>query len=141
MAGTTGLEPATSDVTGRRSNQLNYVPAVSRRRFDRNMPYASFAKSILRNIFSIGTVPVARLGGRHGGHRYARNQVEGGPRQTAEAGLSRLKFQAEDACTLVGVSGPSCYTFASAGSGAGLGVQEGDRPITVVLNSLTQAGK
>jgi hypothetical protein len=27
MAGTTGLEPATSDVTGRRSNQLNYVPA------------------------------------------------------------------------------------------------------------------
>ncbi len=30
MAGTTGLEPATSDVTGRRSNQLNYVPASSR---------------------------------------------------------------------------------------------------------------
>lgn len=29
MAGTTGLEPATSDVTGRRSNQLNYVPAVT----------------------------------------------------------------------------------------------------------------
>ena len=27
VAGTTGLEPATSDVTGRRSNQLNYVPA------------------------------------------------------------------------------------------------------------------
>lgn len=30
MAGTTGLEPATSDVTGRRSNQLNYVPASCR---------------------------------------------------------------------------------------------------------------
>ena len=30
MAGTTGLEPATSDVTGRRSNQLNYVPALCR---------------------------------------------------------------------------------------------------------------
>ena len=27
MAGSTGLEPATSDVTGRRSNQLNYDPA------------------------------------------------------------------------------------------------------------------
>ena len=31
MAGTTRLELATSDVTGRRSNQLNYVPASSRR--------------------------------------------------------------------------------------------------------------
>ena len=30
LAGTTGLEPATSDVTGRRSNQLNYVPALCR---------------------------------------------------------------------------------------------------------------
>ena len=30
VAGTTGLEPATSDVTGRRSNQLNYVPASCR---------------------------------------------------------------------------------------------------------------
>ena len=33
MAGTTGLEPATSDVTGRRSNQLNYVPAKVSRRY------------------------------------------------------------------------------------------------------------
>jgi hypothetical protein len=29
LAGTTGLEPATSDVTGRRSNQLNYVPDLA----------------------------------------------------------------------------------------------------------------
>ena len=29
MAGTTGLEPATSAVTGQRSNQLNYVPRAS----------------------------------------------------------------------------------------------------------------
>jgi hypothetical protein len=27
MAGTTGLEPAASAVTGQRSNQLNYVPS------------------------------------------------------------------------------------------------------------------
>ena len=29
MAGPTGLEPATSGVTGRHSNQLNYDPALS----------------------------------------------------------------------------------------------------------------
>jgi hypothetical protein len=29
MAEPTGLEPATSDVTGRRSNQLNYDSALS----------------------------------------------------------------------------------------------------------------
>ena len=28
-AGATGLEPATSDVTGRRSDQLSYAPAIS----------------------------------------------------------------------------------------------------------------
>ena len=30
MAGTTGLEPATSAVTGQRSNQLSYVPTSFR---------------------------------------------------------------------------------------------------------------
>jgi hypothetical protein len=30
MAGTTGLEPATSAVTGQRSNQLNYVPRFTK---------------------------------------------------------------------------------------------------------------
>ena len=30
MAGTTGLEPAASAVTGQRSNQLNYVPFTFR---------------------------------------------------------------------------------------------------------------
>ncbi len=44
MAGTTGLEPATSDVTGRRSNQLNYVPAMSHGQFDLNMAGAARAK-------------------------------------------------------------------------------------------------
>ena len=29
LAGVTGLEPATSGVTGQRSNQLSYTPAVS----------------------------------------------------------------------------------------------------------------
>ncbi len=34
MAGTTGLEPATSAVTGQRSNQLSYVPTLSRDNLD-----------------------------------------------------------------------------------------------------------
>ena len=32
LAGATGLEPATSGVTGRHSNQLSYAPAGGRRR-------------------------------------------------------------------------------------------------------------
>ena len=32
MAGVTGLEPATSGVTGRRSNQLSYTPSAALRR-------------------------------------------------------------------------------------------------------------
>ena len=36
MAGTTGLEPAASAVTGQRSNQLNYVPLMIPRHLVRN---------------------------------------------------------------------------------------------------------
>jgi hypothetical protein len=46
MAGTTGLEPATSAVTGQRSNQLSYVP---RRRINRN--------TMLRRLNSLGRIP------------------------------------------------------------------------------------
>ena len=35
MAGTTGLEPATSAVTGQRSNQLNYVPNLLKTSLDK----------------------------------------------------------------------------------------------------------
>ena len=37
MAGTTGLEPATSAVTGQRSNQLSYVPRL----FFNNLVYVT----------------------------------------------------------------------------------------------------
>ncbi len=42
MAGTTGLEPATSDVTGQRSNQLSYVPEHQQD----NIPISSFIKAL-----------------------------------------------------------------------------------------------
>ena len=41
MAGSTGLEPATSGVTGRRSNQLNYDPASGRARSRQSAQAAS----------------------------------------------------------------------------------------------------
>jgi hypothetical protein len=45
MAGTTGLEPATSAVTGQRSNQLSYVPTFLS---------STCAKS--KNLLSFGAV-------------------------------------------------------------------------------------
>jgi hypothetical protein len=43
MAGTTGLEPATSAVTGQRSNQLNYVPRVGTNNLQQNRKTANWA--------------------------------------------------------------------------------------------------
>ncbi|MCU1315288.1 MAG: hypothetical protein JWN63_610 [Candidatus Acidoferrum typicum] len=42
MAGTTGLEPATSAVTGQRSNQLNYVPSLFSRVCGKPLIFLSF---------------------------------------------------------------------------------------------------
>jgi len=42
MAGTTGLEPAASAVTGQRSNQLNYVPTLFSYRYRKTACLAAF---------------------------------------------------------------------------------------------------
>ena len=61
MAGTAGLEPVTSDVTGRRSNQLSYVPAVTsysqrlpRRPRLRNHPVTTFLPETHASVFRFG---------------------------------------------------------------------------------------
>ncbi len=43
MAGTTGLEPATSAVTGQRSNQLSYVPTFFSSTYAKSKNLLSFA--------------------------------------------------------------------------------------------------
>src|SRR5580693_5393170 len=45
MAGTTGLEPATSAVTGQRSNQLSYVPRL----LFNNLDICHIESSVLQN--------------------------------------------------------------------------------------------
>jgi len=52
-------------------------------------------------------VPLARLGADVVGVDIARNLVEAGKRRAAAAGLSRLKFQEGDACSLEGVDDDS----------------------------------
>jgi hypothetical protein len=44
MARMTGLEPATSGVTGRHSNQLSYIPACGRKNSDWGDGVQPFAK-------------------------------------------------------------------------------------------------
>jgi hypothetical protein len=44
MAGTTGLEPAASAVTGQRSNQLNYVPTCQINEIRNNQCLCGFAR-------------------------------------------------------------------------------------------------
>ena len=52
MAGTTGLEPATSAVTGQRSNQLSYVPTSLFRHLDICHIESSGSQLSLFSLFS-----------------------------------------------------------------------------------------
>ena len=50
MAGTTGLEPAASAVTGQRSNQLNYVPTRQINKMRNRQCLCSFARIATRSL-------------------------------------------------------------------------------------------
>jgi hypothetical protein len=48
-AGATGLEPAASGVTGRRSNQLNYAPAKGNVKFTKSLTPFQAIRNLQRN--------------------------------------------------------------------------------------------
>jgi hypothetical protein len=52
MAGTTGLEPAASAVTGQRSNQLNYVPTRQINEMRNNQCLCGYAQIAYRALFA-----------------------------------------------------------------------------------------
>ena len=52
MAGTTGLEPATSAVTGQRSDQLSYVPKIVFNNLDECHIESSVSQLSLFSLFS-----------------------------------------------------------------------------------------
>ena len=63
MAGATGLEPAASGVTGRRSNQLNYAPAQGTTEFIKRVcPFLTLVA-----LFGGGGFGVLSWGSRFGG--------------------------------------------------------------------------
>src|SRR5271155_3316 len=55
MAGTTGLEPATSAVTGQHSNQLNYVPSAS--------PLSLFRTAITKSLKATTELSLSEIPG------------------------------------------------------------------------------
>ena len=65
MAGTTGLEPAASAVTGQRSNQLNYVPTRQiggiRARESARLPMSAACKEGLRSSATRMSTPLCRI--------------------------------------------------------------------------------
>jgi hypothetical protein len=68
MAGTTGLEPAASAVTGQRSNQLNYVPTLFSYRYWKPtylLAFLTFHRLACVALFN-PVEPNSQVNGHHG---------------------------------------------------------------------------
>ena len=69
MAGTTGLEPATSAVTGQRSNQLSYVPTFFSSTCAKSKNLLSFAAVYLSPASLLhGIEPISAINEQHRQH-------------------------------------------------------------------------
>ena len=66
MAGTTGLEPATSAVTGQRSDQLSYVPKIVFNNLDICHIESSASQLSPFSLFSTVSVVLTRFSARFG---------------------------------------------------------------------------
>jgi hypothetical protein len=64
MAGWTGLEPATSGLTGQRSNQLNYHPLSTIKRKQIQMSAEPNEIFVLQNPLPFYLCPIAAFNGR-----------------------------------------------------------------------------
>ncbi len=94
MAGTTGLEPATSAVTGQRSNQLSYVPSFFS---------STYAKS--KNLLSIAAVYLisrfhSAINGQQGQHEILPSMPLQATRNPEHLSMSRDSNCTKRICSL-----------------------------------------
>ena len=73
-AGATGLEPAASGVTGRRSNQLNYAPAKGNAKFTKSLTPFQAIRNLQRNgvagpLYLVQTLDKRTKGSKEAGAR------------------------------------------------------------------------
>jgi hypothetical protein len=73
-AGATGLEPAASGVTGRRSNQLNYAPAKGNAKFTKSLTPFQAIRNLQRNgvtgpLYLLQTLDKRTKGSKEAGAR------------------------------------------------------------------------
>ena len=92
MAGTTGLEPATSAVTGQRSNQLSYVPTNFSPTYAKSKNVQAIAAVYLFSRCHVfhGTYPISAMNGQHGQHEILPSMLLQANRNPEHLSMSRV---------------------------------------------------